>query len=210
MSLSETTLSYIETIKGFMDPEEGRALHDMALSVLSDFPYALSVEIGSYCGKSTIYIGDAVRQRSGLLVSVDHHYGSEENQPGEAYFDPDLADAETGGMSSLVVFRRTIRGANLEDVVVPVVAPSRMASQVVNGDIGFLFIDGGHSIPAALDDYRLWATRVMTGGVLAIHDVFPNPEDGGRPPYEIYKLAMASGLFEELKGVKSLRFLRRL
>ena len=210
MSLTDDTLTYIETIKGFMDPDEGRALYDMALDVLSGFPQALSVEIGSYCGKSTVYIGEAVRQCGGLLVSVDHHYGSEENQPGEAYFDPDLADPETGGMSSLALFRRTIRGANLEDVVVPVIAPSRMASRVVRGDFGFLFIDGGHSMPAALDDYRLWATRVMTGGVLAIHDVFPNPEDGGRPPYEIYKLALASGLFEEIKVVKALSVLRRL
>jgi len=185
-------------------------LHDMALEVISDFPNSLTVEIGSYCGKSTVYIGNAVRQRGGLMVSVDHHYGSEENQPGEAYFDPDLADIETGGMSSLAAFRRTIRGADLEDFVIPVIAPSHMASHIVHGDICFLFIDGGHSMPAALDDYRLWATRVKTGGILAIHDVFPNPEDGGRPPYEIYLLAIASGLFEEVKAVKSLRFLRRL
>ena len=210
MSLSEATLDYIETIKGFMDPDEGSALYDMALEVISDFPNSLTVEIGSYCGKSTVYIGNAVRQRGGLMVSVDHHYGSEENQPGEAYFDPDLADIETGGMSSLAAFRRTIQGADLEDFVIPVIAPSHMASHIVHGDICFLFIDGGHSMPAALDDYRLWATRVKTGGILAIHDVFPNPEDGGRPPYEIYLLAIASGLFEEVKAVKSLRFLRRL
>ena len=210
MSLSDATLDYIETIKGFMDSDEGSALHDMALEVISDFPNSLTVEIGSYCGKSTVYIGNAVRQRGGLMVSVDHHYGSEENQPGEVYFDPDLADIETGGMSSLVAFRRTIRGADLEDFVIPVIAPSRMASHIVHGNISFLFIDGGHSMPAALDDYRLWATRVKTGGILAIHDVFPNPEDGGRPPYEIYLLAIASGLFEEVKAVKSLRFLRRL
>ena len=210
MSLSDATLDYIETIKGFMDPDEGIALHDMALEVISNFPNSLTVEIGSYCGKSTVYIGNAVRQRGGLMVSVDHHYGSEENQPGEVYFDPDLADIETGGMSSLASFRRTIRGADLEDFVIPVIAPSRLASHIVHGNISFLFIDGGHSMPAALDDYRLWATRVKTGGILAIHDVFPNPEDGGRPPYEIYLLAIASGLFEEVKAVKSLRFLRRL
>ena len=106
MSLSDATLDYIETIKGFMDPDEGSALHDMALEVISDFPNSLTVEIGSYCGKSTVYIGNAVRQRGGLMVSVDHHYGSEENQPGEAYFDPDLADIETGGMSSLAAAAR--------------------------------------------------------------------------------------------------------
>lgn len=207
MSLSKATLAHIDTVKGFMDAEEGLALHDMALARA---PAGLSVEIGSYCGKSTVYIGEAVRQRGGLLVSVDHHYGSEENQPGEAYHDADLADPETGGMSSLAAFRRTIREAGLEEAVIPVVAPSGLASRVVRGEISFLFIDGGHSMRAAFDDYRLWTGRLMTGGVLAIHDVFPDPEDGGRPPFEIYKMAAASGLFEEISAVKSLRFLRRL
>ncbi len=170
---------------------------------------ALCVEIGSYCGKSTVYLG-VVCQKFGVpLIAVDHHRGSEENQPGEAYFDPDLDDG-AGGMSSLDIFRATLRRAGLEDTVVPIVASSALAVRVIGEPLGFVFIDGGHSMEAALADYRNWGARVMRGGLLAIHDVFPDPADGGRPPYEIYKLALDSGLFEEINHVKSLRVLRRL
>jgi predicted O-methyltransferase YrrM len=196
----------IETVKGFLHPDEGAALHAAARARA---PEGLCVEIGSYCGKSTVYLGTACQQAGGLLVAIDHHRGSEENQPGEEYFDPDLADP-SGGMSSLAHFRDTLARAGLEDCVVPVLTRSELAAQTVAGPVSFLFIDGGHSMAAALADYRNWAPRVMTGGTLAIHDVFPNPADGGRPPFEIYKLALGSGLFEEIGAVHSLRLLRRL
>lgn len=182
------------------------ALYAQALARAS---FGLCIEIGSYCGKSTVYLGAACKEAGGLLVAVDHHRGSEENQPGEEYFDPDLADP-SGGMSSLAHFRDTLACAGLEDCVVPVLTRSELAAQTVAGPVSFLFIDGGHSMAAALADYRNWAPRVMTGGTLAIHDVFPNPADGGRPPFEIYKLALGSGLFEEIGAVHSLRLLRRL
>ena len=196
----------IETVKGFLHPDEGAALHEAALTRA---PLGLCVEIGSYCGKSTVYLGAACRQAGGVLVAIDHHRGSEENQPGEEYFDPDLADL-SGGMSSLAHFRDTLSRAGLEDCVVPVLTRSELAAQTIAGPVSFVFIDGGHSMPAAMADYRNWATRVMTGGTLAIHDVFPDPADGGRPPFEIYQLALNSGLFEEIEAVHSLRLLRRL
>jgi predicted O-methyltransferase YrrM len=195
-----------DTVKGFLRHEEGMALYAQALARAS---FGLCIEIGSYCGKSTVYLGAACKEAGGLLVAVDHHRGSEENQPGEEYFDPDLADP-SGGMSSLAHFRDTLARAGLEDCVVPVLTRSELAAQTVAGPVSFLFIDGGHSMAAALADYRNWAPRVMTGGTLAIHDVFPNPADGGRPPFEIYKLALGSGLFEEIGAVHSLRLLRRL
>lgn len=196
----------IRTIKGFLHPDEGSALHGAALARA---PFGLCVEIGSYCGKSTVYLGAACRQAGGLLMAIDHHRGSEENQPGEEYFDPDLADP-SGGMSSLAHFRDTLARAGLEDCVVPVLTRSELAAQAISGPVSFVFIDGGHSMAAAMADYRNWATRVMTGGTLAIHDVFPDPAEGGRPPFEIYRLAMNSGLFEEIDAVHSLRLLRRL
>ena len=196
----------IETVKGFLHPDEGAALHE---AVLARAPFGLCVEIGSYCGKSTVYLGAACRQAGGVLVAIDHHRGSEENQPGEEYFDPDLADP-SGGMSSLAQFRDTLSRAGLEDCVVPVLTRSELAAQTIAGLVSFVFIDGGHSMPAAMADYRNWATRVMTGGTLAIHDVFPDSADGGRPPFEIYQLALNSGLFEEIEAVHSLRLLRRL
>jgi predicted O-methyltransferase YrrM len=196
----------IESVKGFLDPLEGEALFAAAEAMA---PRGLCVEIGSYCGKSTIIIGAACQKAGGTLLAIDHHRGSEENQPGEEYFDPDLDDGE-GGMSTLSQFRANIRRAGLEDTVIPALSPSQVVARLPMAAPAFVFIDGGHSMPAALADWQNWGARVMKGGLLAIHDVFPNTADGGRPPHEIYKLALHSGLFEEEKAVKSLRILRRL
>lgn len=195
----------IDQVKGFLDPREGALLHDLALQQAR---HGLVVEIGSYCGKSTVYLGAACQKAGGLMIAVDHHRGSEENQPGQEYFDPDLLDGS--GMSSLSAFRDTLRLAGLEDTVIPIVAPSDLAAQIIHQPLAMVFIDGGHSMPAALTDYRRWAPKLSCGGILAIHDVFPNIKDGGRPPHEIYKMALHSGLFVEQAGVKSLRILYRL
>ncbi|MDB2461994.1 class I SAM-dependent methyltransferase [Alphaproteobacteria bacterium] len=196
----------IESVKGFLDPLEGAALFAAAEAMA---PRGLCVEIGTYCGKSTIIIGAACQKAGGTLLAIDHHRGSEENQPGEEYFDPDLDDGE-GGMSTLSQFRANIRRAGLEDTVIPALSPSQVVARLPMGAPAFVFIDGGHSMPAALADWQNWGARVTKGGLLAIHDVFPNTADGGRPPHEIYKLALHSGLFEEEKALKSLRILRRL
>mgnify|MGYP000131825536 CR=1 FL=1 len=196
----------IESVKGFLDPLEGEALYAAAEAMAQ---HGLCLEIGSYCGKSTIIIGAACQKAGGTLLAIDHHRGSEENQPGEEYFDPDLDDGE-GGMSTLSQFRANIRRAGLEDTVIPALSPSQVVARLPMAAPAFVFIDGGHSMPAALADWQNWGARVMKGGLLAIHDVFPNTADGGRPPHEIYKLALHSGLFEEEKAVKSLRILRRL
>jgi len=196
----------LDSVKGFLDPQEGAALYAAAAEMA---PQGLCVEIGSYCGKSTIILGAACQQAGSTLLAIDHHRGSEENQPGEEYFDPDLDDG-AGGMSSLDQFRANIKCAGLEDTVIPALSPSALVARLPLAAPAFVFIDGGHSMPAALADYRNWGTRVMAGGLLAIHDVFPNPADGGRPPHEIYKLALHSGLFKEENAVKSLRILRRL
>ena len=197
----------IETVKGFLDDEEGRCLYDYALRSACMGP---CLEIGSYCGKSTVYLGSACKEKNSLLFAVDHHRGSEEHQRGEEYHDPELFDNATGKMDSFREFRCTITRAALDDTVVPIVASSTMAARFWNIPLAMVFIDGGHSMEAALNDYRCWAPHVMKGGCLAIHDVFPNPADGGRPPYEIWKLAQSSGLFEALPLVKSLGVLKRL
>lgn len=197
----------VETVKGFLDPAEGAALYEAALEVS---PLGPVLEIGSYCGKSTVWIGAACQKNGTVLFALDHHRGSEENQAGWEHHDGELYDSETGMLNTLPLFRRTLRMAKLEDTVVPLVAPSTVVSRGWATPLSMVFIDGGHAMEHALNDYRLWAPRVLPGGLLAIHDVFPNPEDGGRPPYEIYKMALASQLFEEVKAVKSLRLLRRL
>lgn len=196
----------IEGIKGFLDPDEGKALFDYAQSVATLGPV---LEVGSYCGKSTVYLGTACQLHDVTLFAVDHHRGSEEHQPGEEYHDETLFDPQAGQMDSFREFRQTIRAASLEDIVVPVVAPSAVAARHWHTPLAMVFIDGGHSIEAALTDYQSWSSHVVPGGILAIHDIFPDPEAGGQAPYDIYKLSLASGLFEEIERVKTLGLLRR-
>ena len=196
-----------EAARGFMPPDEGLALHEAAASTNVDGPY---LEIGSYCGKSAIYLGAAARSRGTVLFSVDHHRGSEENQPGWEYHEPDLVDPAVGRIDTLPFFRRTIHDAGLEDVVIATVADSPTLARFWETPLAFLFIDGGHGTEPAHRDYELWTPKIAPGGTLAIHDVFPNPADGGRPPYEIYCRALESGGFEERSATGSLRVLRAL
>jgi predicted O-methyltransferase YrrM len=191
---------------GFMPEEEGLALYAAALEAALVGPL---LEIGSYCGKSAIYLGAAARVQGTVLFSIDHHRGSEEHQPGEEYHDPLLID-EGGRVDTLPAFRRTISGAGLDTVVLGIVARSEELARVWRKRLGLVFIDGGHSLATAVGDYEGWAPHVLPGGALAIHDVFPDPAHGGRPPYEVYLRALRSGDFEEIGANGSLRILRKL
>ena len=196
-----------DSVKGFLHPEEGRRLYELALAAA---PRGPCLEVGSYCGKSTLYLGTGCRRHGQLLFAVDHHRGSEEHQPGEEYHDPELLDAASGRVDSLYVFRDTLARADLEDTVVPLVAASAVAARHWNTPLALVFIDGGHSREAALTDYRSWVGHLCQGGLLAIHDLFPDPAEGGQAPIEIYRLALASGLFRELPGTRTLGVLERL
>jgi predicted O-methyltransferase YrrM len=206
MTDTEALLSLARAARGFMPDDEGLALHRLALERLPRGPV---VEIGSYCGKSALYLGTAAREVGGVVFTVDHHHGSEENQAGWAHHDPTLVDPATGRMDTLPFLRRTIGEAGLEDVVVSVVGASATVASCWRTPISLLFIDGGHGNEPAHADYHGWARWVMQDGLLAIHDVFPDPADGGRPPYEIYLRALGSGAFIEVEAVGSLRVLRR-
>ena len=195
------------SIKGFLDPDEGAALYQAALDRA---PFGPCLEIGGYCGKSALYLGTACAEAGEVLFSVDHHRGSEENQPGWEYFDEEVWDAAAEAVDTVPFFRTTIRKAGLEGTVIPIIGRSIDVAARWQTPLSFLFIDGGHTMEHALNDYRGWTPHVMPGGTLAIHDVFPNPEDGGRPPYEIYQRALTSDLFEEMAAIGSLRLLKRL
>lgn len=194
-------------VKGFLREDEGACLYRHARRAAQRGACA---EIGTYCGKSALYIGTACRDSGSVLFAVDHHRGSEENQPGWDWHDPDLWDAEAGALDSLPSLRRTLRLAQLEETIIPVIGPSNVVSKAWQTPLSFLFIDGGHTMEHALNDYRGWVPHLALEGLLAIHDVFPDPADGGRPPFEIYQLALRSGGFEELEAVASLRVLRRI
>ena len=194
-----------EAARGFMPPDEGLALYEAAAASPGPF-----LEVGSYCGKSAVYLGAAASATGTVLFTVDHHRGSEENQAGWEHHEADLVDPASGKMDTLPVFRRTIHDAGLEDVVVAVVGDSPLVAAAWSTDVSFLFIDGGHGHEPAHRDYEEWVPRLLLGGILAIHDVFPSPADGGRPPYEIYCRALESGAFDEVSETGSLRVLRRV
>ena len=195
-----------DSVKGFLDPLEGERLYELALLTA---PLGPCLEVGSYCGKSTLFLGEACRESEQLLFAIDHHRGSEEHQLGEAYHDPELYDLAAEKMDSFPEFRRTIDRAGLNDTVVPVVAGTGLAGRYWQTPLGMVFIDGGHSEVAALADYRTWAPCLVAGGILAIHDIFPDPADGGQAPFKIYQLAVASGLFEPLETIRTLGALRK-
>jgi len=197
----------INTVKGFLDPIEGEALYLYAKQYVRNNP---CLEIGSYCGKSSVYLGSAVKENGQKLYSIDHHKGSEEQQPGEEYFDSDLINAEGNGIDTLPFFLETIEKSKLDKFVIPIVSSSEEAYQDFTLNFDMVFIDGGHSEKAAQKDYELWSKRITKGGLLAIHDVFPNPEDGGRPPYNIYKRALESGNFKKLEMIKTLGLLKKV
>jgi predicted O-methyltransferase YrrM len=205
VALQEHELAVARAAKGFMPDDEGLSLHEAALDGGRVGPL---VEIGSYCGKSGVYLGAAARACGTVLFTIDHHHGSEENQAGWEHHDTEVVDPRTGRMDTLPFFRRTIEDAGLERVVVGVLGDSPTVGRYWTTPLGFLFIDGGHAEDVATADYETWARHVLPGGVLAIHDVFEDPAAGGQAPFHVWQRAVADG-FVPLATTGSLRTLRR-
>lgn len=193
--------------KGFMPHDEGLGLHRAAVSA---GPGGVIVEVGSYCGKSTVYLGSAAQEVGATVFTIDHHRGSEEMQAGWDHHDTSLIDSTSGRMDSLPVLRRTLETADLEETVVVIVGDAATVARHWTTPAAMVFIDGGHGPIPAHADYDGWAHHIVPGGLLAIHDVFPDPADGGRPPYEIFRRALDSGNFVEHDEVGSLRVLLRV
>jgi len=196
----------INSTKGFMDDEEGARLYEVSLAAAALGPI---LEIGSYCGKSSLYIGEACKHEGSVLFSIDHHRGSEEQQPGEEYFDPELFDDRVGKIDTCRFFRQTLEKAGLEDTVIPIISKSANAARFWATPLSMVFIDGGHSFEAAFTDYNSWARFIVPGGFLVVHDIFSDPALGGQAPYEVYSLAKKSGLFLEQPMTKTLGILER-
>ncbi|MEU1814033.1 class I SAM-dependent methyltransferase [Streptomyces roseifaciens] len=200
-------LAAFEAAKGFMPLDEGLALHAAAEEAAR---LALPLlEVGTYCGRSTILLAAAAREAGVTAVTVDHHRGSEEQQPGWEYHDTSLVDEAVGRMDTLPAFRRTLHQAGLEEHVVAIVGRSPLAASLWAAPLGLVFIDGGHTDEHATADYEGWVPHLAPGGLLVIHDVFPDPADGGQAPYRVYRRALESGEFTEVSVTRSLRVLRR-
>ena len=194
-------------VKGFLNDKEAKKLQELFLNV---HHLGSVLEIGTYCGKSTLNFAVVARKIDGLIYTVDHHTGSEEHQLGEEYHDEDLYDRRLEKFNTLPEFLQNLRLSNLGKYIIPILGKSSEASKTFSETISLLFIDGGHSHEAALSDYNSWKEKICSGGLLVIHDVFPNPQDGGRPPFEIYSEAQNSKQFEDLGIYKTLGILKKI
>jgi predicted O-methyltransferase YrrM len=202
--MTRSLAELVASTPGFMPADEGAALHSTACAA----PPGTWLEIGTYCGKSTLLLGDAARRTGSVLVTVDHHHGSEENQPGWEWHDTSLVDPATGRLDTLPAFRRVL-DEHLADVVTPVVGPTQLVARWWSTPVTLLFLDGNHTEETAQHDYRAFAPHVAPGGVLLVHDVFPDPADGGQAPWHVVQAALGSGRFEQEAVHGSLRVLRR-
>ncbi len=194
-------------VKGFLSDKEAKKLQELFLNV---HHLGSVLEIGTYCGKSTLNFALVAKKIDGLIYSVDHHTGSEEHQLGEEYHDEDLYDKRLEKFNTLPELLKNLRSSRLGKYIIPILSKSSEASKTFSELISLLFIDGGHSLEAALSDYNSWKDKICPGGLLVIHDVFPNPRDGGRPPYEIYSKAQKSKKFEDLGIYETLGILRKI
>lgn len=196
-----------QALKGFLAHDEGEALYHLAIHAC---PLGPCLEVGSYCGKSTVYLGSACQTQSTTLYAVDHHRGSEEHQLGEAYHDPDLFNQQEQCMDSFPSFQKTLTAFNLLDTVVPIVTTSQLVARHWVAPLGMVFIDGGHSHSMALEDCQHWSKHITVGGILAIHDIFPNPEEGGQGPFLAMQAVLEERQFEHVETVRSLGILKRI
>ncbi len=198
-------LAVASATKGFLPDDEAAALHTAALSADA----GLWLEVGTYCGKSTVHLGAAAREVGAQLVTLDHHRGSEENQPGWEWHDASLVDPHTGRLETLPSLRHTLWDAGLDDVVSVLAATTQQVARWWTTPLTLLFLDGNHTEEVAQHDYAAFAPHVVAGGLLAVHDVFDDPAEGGRPPYNVVQRALGSGEFRQVSAQGSLRVLQR-
>ena len=193
-------LSKIEEIKGFMPNHEGEALMSWAKTFSKIGPL---LEVGNFCGKSSIYLGLAAKEQNQVVFTIDHHKGSEEHQLNEEYFDPEIYDESLNSVNTFPLFLKNIRIFDLEDSVIPIVSSSARVAKGWNKNLGMVFIDGSHSLESATLDYESWGSHIKNGGALVIHDIFEDPNLGGQAPYEIYKRALNDGykLYERVDTI---------
>ncbi|MCE1178199.1 MAG: class I SAM-dependent methyltransferase [Micrococcales bacterium] len=204
--IDPTLLQKALAAKGFMPEDEGMLLYEEAVRRL---PHGPGLEVGTWCGKSAVYLGAAARACGTTVFTVDHHRGSEENQPGWDYHDATLVDPSCGRIDTLPFFRRTITDAGLEEEVVAIVGQAPTVARHWRTPLSLLFIDGGHTDEHVTNDYEGFGRWVMAGGSMVIHDVFERPEDGGQPPWRCYRRSLASGDWQEIEALGSMRILRR-
>jgi len=192
----EAVVGAARRTRGFMPDDEGKALLRAALragrAALPGGSPTTFVEIGAWCGKSSLYVGAAAEATGAVLFSIDHHRvprrinrdGSTTKQIWSIRRGPDrhavaLAAGHQRGRA------RRIGGGRVGD--------SSTVAARWRHPLAFCFIDGGHGAETGVGRLSRLVTPGGSRRLAGHHDVFPDPADGGRPPYELFCAALASG-----------------
>lgn len=197
-AISDDRARLADQTKGWLFPDEGPFLRSLALRCSG--PY---LEVGSYCGKSTIWIGDSAEANGTVLFAVDHHQGSPEMAPDRDCHDPEMVDGD-GAHDTLLAFRRTIRAACLTNTIIPVVAATATIGPLWALPVGFVFIDAAHDYAGCKLDSNTWLSRLTIGGLAAFHDT-TIPAIA-----QVVDEAAASSRFDEIEGCHTIRVLQRV
>tara|TARA_B100000482_G_scaffold190113_1_gene172748 strand:- start:1130 stop:1732 length:603 start_codon:yes stop_codon:yes gene_type:complete len=198
-------LAKYKDIKGFMPEHEGKALYKWARKFSE---YGPLLEIGTYCGKSSMFLSEGAQANNQYVYTIDHHMGSEEHQVNEEYFDIEIFDELSKRINSFPLFLKNINNFGIKNIV-PIVNESSLVAESWNSPLAMVFIDGGHSLETAMNDFISWHEKIISGGALVIHDIFENPEDGGQAPYEVYMHALKNG-FNDFDRIDTIVCLKKL
>ena len=193
----------LNDLKGFMPQHEGAALAKWAEEFSMMGP---ALEIGTFGGKSSLYIATGTSINQQLVFTIDHHKGSEEHQTGEEYFDPDIYDPILGCVNTVPLMQSNLNKFEESKYIVPMIANANALAPIWTIELGLLFIDGSHTEISAQNDYANWNNKIISGGALVIHDIFENPEEGGQAPFLIYQKALMDGfkLYERVDTIACL------
>ena len=187
-----------------MPEHESKALYKWARKFSE---YGPLLEIGTYCGKSSMFLSEGAQANNQYVYTIDHHMGSEEHQVNEEYFDIEIFDELSKRINSFPLFLENINNFGIKNIV-PIVNESSLVAESWNSPLAMVFIDGGHSLETAMNDFISWHEKIISGGALVIHDIFENPEDGGQAPYEVYMHALKNG-FNDFDRVDTIICLKK-
>jgi predicted O-methyltransferase YrrM len=179
-------------IGGWLTDKEGELLFNLAKECKGN---GVIVEIGSWKGKSTIWLGKGSHQGKKVKIyAIDPHTGSSEHRK-------DVATVWT-----FDEFRENMKNAQVADVVEPILKTSAKAAEDFNKPIEFIFIDGAHEYEFVKLDFDLWFPKVINNGVIAFHDTtfWPGPRK------VISEMVCKSKYFKNISFVDSIAFAQKV
>ena len=194
-----------------MQNESQKLMEIAGICAPSGYP---GLEIGSYIGSSTVFMGIEFKKYNNVLFSVDTHRGSSEHQKGMDLFMDEYYDEDVGKLDTFREFRKQVDNMGQSDTVIPIVTDSHILAKYWTTPLSMIFIDGDHDGDAPIRDYDDWIGMLVPGGFMILHDVWMNDEQRSQKgrrdgPYLAVKKALDSGMFSSFGVEGTLGILRR-